>query len=165
MPPQNSNYVPESHWYDRILDVLLGEDETQAKNRLALICSNCRLVNGQAPPGVKTPEEIGKWRCASCGSWNGTENEAVKLAKQIAERQRADDEWQRTSAEAAKDTDHGDGGLEPHVVEEPDTSTEAEAEVEVEADGNADENGGTVEPRRVTRSVAAKQTTEDHDDD
>ena len=31
------------HWYDRILDALLGEDETQPKNRLALICSECRL--------------------------------------------------------------------------------------------------------------------------
>src|SRR6202035_2817708 len=42
----------QHNWYDRILDVLLGEDETQPKNRLALICDSCGLVNGQAPPGT-----------------------------------------------------------------------------------------------------------------
>ena len=72
--PPASQYVAEQsshHWYDRLLDVLLGEDETQPKNRLALLCSSCRLVNGQAPPGVRSPEELGRWRCFSCGAWNG----------------------------------------------------------------------------------------------
>ncbi|KAF2814081.1 uncharacterized protein BDZ99DRAFT_459812 [Mytilinidion resinicola] len=63
----------QSRWYDRILDVLLGEDETQPKNRLALICSECRLVNGQAPPGTRTLEDVGRWRCAGCRAWNGRE--------------------------------------------------------------------------------------------
>ena len=63
----------QSHWYDRILDALLGEDETQPKNRLALICNECRLVNGQAPPGIRTLEDIGRWRCGGCGAWNGKE--------------------------------------------------------------------------------------------
>jgi hypothetical protein len=63
----------QTHWYDRILDALLGEDETQAKNRLALICSECRLVNGQAPPGVRGIEDVGRWRCSSCHAWNGQE--------------------------------------------------------------------------------------------
>lgn len=63
----------QPHWYDRILDALLGEDETQAKNRLALICGECRLVNGQAPPGTRTLEDVGRWRCGGCGSWNGKE--------------------------------------------------------------------------------------------
>ncbi|RMZ81726.1 hypothetical protein DV738_g2103, partial [Chaetothyriales sp. CBS 135597] len=66
-------YSQPAQWYDRILDVLLGEDETAAKNRFALICSNCRLVNGQAPPGAKTLEEVGRWRCSSCGTMNGEE--------------------------------------------------------------------------------------------
>jgi len=84
-PPQSSyDHVP--HWYDRILDVMLGEDETLAKNRLALVCSNCRLVNGQAPPGVKTVEEVGKWRCASCGSWNGKESENAKALQEMTEK-------------------------------------------------------------------------------
>jgi hypothetical protein len=63
----------QTHWYDRILDALLGEDETQAKNRLALICSECRLVNGQAPPGARGIEDVGRWRCSSCRAWNGQE--------------------------------------------------------------------------------------------
>jgi hypothetical protein len=64
---------PETHWYDRILDALLGEDETQAKNRFVLICSQCRLVNGQAPPGARTLEDVGRWRCGGCSAWNGKE--------------------------------------------------------------------------------------------
>jgi hypothetical protein len=63
----------QSHWYDRILDALLGEDETQPKNRLALICSECRLVNGQAPPGARGLDDVGRWRCSSCHAWNGKE--------------------------------------------------------------------------------------------
>lgn len=53
--------------------MLLGEDETLPHNRLALICQTCRLVNGQAAPGVKTLEEVGRWRCGGCGAWNGPE--------------------------------------------------------------------------------------------
>jgi endoplasmic reticulum junction formation protein lunapark len=71
-------------WYDRILDVVLGEDETQARNRVALICQNCRLVNGQAPPGVRTLEEIGRWRCSACHTMNGVESEERKMLKQIS---------------------------------------------------------------------------------
>lgn len=70
---------PASHWYDRLLDVLLGEDETQPQNRIVLICKQCRLVNGQAPPGVKALEALGQWRCGSCGAWNGEESEAKSV--------------------------------------------------------------------------------------
>jgi hypothetical protein len=62
-----------------LLDVLLGEDEMQPRNRMAMICGSCRLVNGQAPPGIKTLEELGRWRCGSCGAWNGEESEATKI--------------------------------------------------------------------------------------
>jgi hypothetical protein len=70
----------QSHWYDRILDALLGEDETQPKNRLVLICSECRLVNGQAPPGARTEEDIGRWRCGGCKAWNGKEKPHEEVA-------------------------------------------------------------------------------------
>lgn len=63
----------QAHWYDRILDALLGEDETQPKNRFVLICHECRLVNGQAPPGARTLEDVGRWRCGGCHAWNGRE--------------------------------------------------------------------------------------------
>lgn len=81
--PLNTAYEQTPHWYDRILDVLLGDDENAAKNRLVLLCSQCRLVNGQAPPGVRTLEELGRWRCSSCGAWNGGESEGAKVVEQI----------------------------------------------------------------------------------
>ena len=66
--PQYSQANKRSQWYDRIMDALLGEDETLPTARLALICNKCRLVNGQAPPGVKRLEDVGKWRCGGCGA-------------------------------------------------------------------------------------------------
>ncbi|OJJ06659.1 hypothetical protein ASPVEDRAFT_140942 [Aspergillus versicolor CBS 583.65] len=81
--PASQQYIEQSHWYDRLLDVLLGEDETQPKNRIVLICSSCRLVNGQAPPGMKTLEELGRWRCGGCGAWNGEESAAKKALADI----------------------------------------------------------------------------------
>ncbi|KAF2863876.1 hypothetical protein K470DRAFT_254752 [Piedraia hortae CBS 480.64] len=71
-------------WYDRILDVILGEDETQAKNRIALICQHCKLVNGLAPPGATTPEDIGRWRCSNCHEWNGVESESTKILNKLS---------------------------------------------------------------------------------
>lgn len=68
------------------MDVLLGEDETLPKNRMALICKHCRLVNGQAPPGIKRPEDLGKWRCSGCGGWNGEENEGERLVAEMTKR-------------------------------------------------------------------------------
>ncbi|KAI5305840.1 hypothetical protein KEM56_003165 [Ascosphaera pollenicola] len=73
-----ASYPPyQSHWYDRLFDVLLGEDETSPKNRIVLLCEQCRTVNGQAPPGVKTLGELGKWRCGFCGGWNGVTKDKV----------------------------------------------------------------------------------------
>lgn len=65
------------------MDVLLGEDESLPGKRLALICKNCRLVNGQAPPGVKRMEDVGKWRCAGCGTMNGEDSEVKKIVESI----------------------------------------------------------------------------------
>ncbi|KAG6009574.1 hypothetical protein E4U21_001941 [Claviceps maximensis] len=75
--------TPETHWYDRIFDVLLGEDETAAKNRYALICHACRLVNGQAPPGTKSLAEVGTWRCGGCGATNGEEDEGKRIMEEV----------------------------------------------------------------------------------
>jgi len=67
------------------MDVLLGEDETRPINRIAMICLHCRLVNGQAPPGVKRLEDIGRWRCAECHQWNGKENEVQRIIQDVKE--------------------------------------------------------------------------------
>ncbi|KAK4620683.1 Endoplasmic reticulum junction formation protein lunapark [Fulvia fulva] len=77
----SAQYAEGPKWYDRIMDVVLGEDETQAKNRIALICQNCRLVNGQAPPGARTAEDIGKWRCSACHTMNGIESEHKQVLR------------------------------------------------------------------------------------
>ncbi|KAF5965119.1 hypothetical protein FCOIX_13092 [Fusarium coicis] len=88
-PPMPTGYAsyqtgpPESHWYDRIFDVLLGEDETAPKNRIVLICKSCRLVNGQAPPGTKTLSEVGQWRCMSCGAPNGEIDEGKRIMNEV----------------------------------------------------------------------------------
>ena len=82
-PPHYAQAGQEHKWYDRFLDVLLGEDESHPKNRLALICKSCRLVNGQAPPGIKQMEDVGKWRCSSCRTMNGLDNEADRIVAEI----------------------------------------------------------------------------------
>ena len=81
--PQYASSINGPKWYDRLMDVLLGEDETKPINRLALICQKCKLVNGQAPPGAKSMAEIGRWKCSGCKAWNG--EEATELAKVLEE--------------------------------------------------------------------------------
>ena len=85
--PQYSHGDSGPRWYDRIMDVLLGEDETRPGARFALICAECRLVNGQAPPGVKTLEDLGRWRCEGCGTMNGEESQAKKIVASIRKEQ------------------------------------------------------------------------------
>jgi hypothetical protein len=80
-PPSQQHLQPEEatvpKWYDRILDVVLGEDETSARNRFALICKNCRMVNGLAPPGTRSLNGMDPWGCARCGTMNGGEKKSV----------------------------------------------------------------------------------------
>lgn len=79
----------ESHWYDRVMDFLLGEDETAAKNRVVLICQQCRLVNGQAPPGTRALSELGMWKCMGCGSTNGEVDEGKRIVREVLGKKRA----------------------------------------------------------------------------
>ncbi|MBE7179844.1 MAG: hypothetical protein INR71_01330, partial [Terriglobus roseus] len=90
-PPQ---YAPAAgaapRWYDRLMDALLGDDETLARNRVALICRHCRLVNGQAPPGARGLADVGRWRCGACGGWNGEDDDdgsAAALVRRLAAEQ------------------------------------------------------------------------------
>jgi len=109
--PTNPPAAPafgESRWYDRILDALLGEDETSSKNRFALICSQCRLVNGQAPPGARSLEDVGIWRCSSCGAMNGKESEATKLVKQVTQAVKNEPEVGEEFAPSDSDEASGD---------------------------------------------------------
>ncbi|KAI1744734.1 hypothetical protein F4680DRAFT_405833 [Xylaria scruposa] len=86
LPPTYTQYEPNPgppRWYDRILDLMLGEDETAPKNRIVLICGKCRLVNGQAPPGVKDVAELGTWKCMGCGATNGELDEGKKIIQEV----------------------------------------------------------------------------------
>jgi hypothetical protein len=125
----------QTHWYDRIMDALLGEDETQAKNRLAMICAECRLVNGQAPPGARTLEDVGRWRCGGCHAWNGKERPHEDVVASLVQG------WDAERKAREKEV----GGGEAVEVE----SEEAEAEAEAEEDSEEEE---VPPPSRSTRS-------------
>ena len=145
-PPQQARpaYEQPSKWYDRILDLLLGEDETLAKNRIALICSNCRLVNGQAPPGVKSLEEVGRWRCGGCRAWNGVESRASSALQEV--RQQVQDD--KVDGHSVVSNSHKeklmnapvDGVAELDAIEEPGDLQEAAREVS-DSEENANEEG------------------------
>ncbi|KAK9236212.1 hypothetical protein V1525DRAFT_433946 [Lipomyces kononenkoae] len=62
-------------WYDRILDLLVGEDETDPRNRYALICFRCGTHNGLAPPG-QAPDSV-RYICPVCGQWNPEEAPSI----------------------------------------------------------------------------------------
>ncbi|KAL4775430.1 hypothetical protein BDW60DRAFT_143102 [Aspergillus nidulans var. acristatus] len=126
-------YIEHSRWYDRLLDVLLGEDETQPKNRIVLICAACRLVNGQAPPGMKSLEEIGRWRCGGCGAWNGEDNVARKVLADIKAAAGPASEPSDGEAETEHrfSTSTSDGASDGVIVtKEDDEQEQNEAEVE-----------------------------------
>jgi hypothetical protein len=151
--PSAPQYIEQHRWYDRLLDVLLGEDETQPKNRLALICTNCRLVNGQAPPGVKTLEELGRWRCGSCGAWNGEESEAKKVLAGIQKESRSGETaWESVSKGDADNLSSVDDGTDDGVI----VANAPSEEEPVDSDGDASEGSEPEEepepqPKRKTR--------------
>ncbi|CAM1501541.1 Fc.00g035250.m01.CDS01 [Cosmosporella sp. VM-42] len=102
-PPSHYNGPAESHWYDRIFDVLLGEDETAPKNRIVLICKSCRLVNGQAPPGTKTLSDVGVWRCMSCNAMNGELDEGKRIVNEVLAAAEENQEDQEDEQETGED--------------------------------------------------------------
>lgn len=130
---QQQQYVNSNHWYDRIMDLLLGEDETAAKNRLVLICKRCRLVNGQAPPGTNSMAELGMWKCMGCGAENGEVDEGKRFVKEVLGRQ-----VEGTSS---------DGGEESDVVDVQSVGARTE-------DGDGDE-----ESKEEEKTPAVKRKT------
>ena len=125
--------VSQSHWYDRILDLLLGEDETAPKNRIVLVCSRCRLVNGQAPPGTKSLAELGMWKCMACGAMNGELDEGKRIVKEVLGQSPAsptsvnDDEGDSFNTEALKADEDSSDLVE---IERDDGDTDDEKAVE-----------------------------------
>ncbi|MCJ1281391.1 hypothetical protein MMC26_000710 [Xylographa opegraphella] len=103
-------------WYDRFMDVLLGEDETLPRNRIVLICKKCRLVNGQAPPGIKQLEDVGTWRCSGCGTMNGEESDAKKIVADINRKVTSEGESAPTKAQEVPMSPSDDGDEEVVLV-------------------------------------------------
>lgn len=93
---------------------------------------------------MRTLEELGRWRCSACGSWNGVD--ARKAAREVVETARreggvddvADNGWE----EVSKAQDGADQDVEME-----------EAEGSTGRDGAA--GGGERVSKRVTRSMAA----------
>lgn len=98
-PPPEEPRQPQ--WYDRFLDVLLGEDEMSAKNRYALICSNCRQVNGLAPPGTTNIEDV-RYICGRCGAENGKPKVKELIGKVAEEQQQQETADAKTTRSKSK---------------------------------------------------------------
>lgn len=145
-PSAAQYYDDQPRWYDRILDVLLGEDETHPKNRLALICRTCRLVNGQAPPGMKDLSELGRWRCGGCGAWNGEESEAKKVLADIRSQSQSqsstDGAWEPVSRGDGDVSSGGEGTDEGVMVGEDDRGSTGESQ-EGQSEGESNRGRGS----------------------
>ncbi|KAI0873253.1 hypothetical protein GGS24DRAFT_490857 [Hypoxylon argillaceum] len=127
LPPTYNQYEPNTgppRWYDRILDLMMGEDETAPKNRIVLICKKCRLVNGQAPPGVRNVAELGAWKCMGCGTTNGEMDEGKKIIQEVLSSKAAPREESRSTDE--RETDRSSDIVK--VEEEGDDNTQSETE-------------------------------------
>ncbi|GAW15535.1 hypothetical protein ANO14919_049490 [Xylariales sp. No.14919] len=124
-------------WYDRILDLMLGEDETAPKNRIVLICEECRLVNGQAPPGVKNVAELGAWKCMGCRATNGEMDEGKKIIQEVLS-------GKKTTRDESRSTDERDSDRSSDVV------------VKVEREGD-DNSQSEAETRRNMQEFRAKR--------
>ncbi|KAI3317376.1 hypothetical protein HD806DRAFT_371877 [Xylariaceae sp. AK1471] len=125
-PPTYNQYeMGPPRWYDRILEVMLGEDETAPKNRVVLICDKCRLVNGQAPPGVKNLAGLGTWKCMGCGAINGEMDEGKKIMQEVLGSRKQPREESRSTEE--RDSDPSSDMVKVEQDGE-DNTTQSEAE-------------------------------------
>ncbi|OOQ84698.1 putative protein lunapark [Penicillium brasilianum] len=156
--PSSGQYIEQPHWYDRLLDVLLGEDEMQPRNRMAMICGSCRLVNGQAPPGIKTLEELGRWRCGSCGAWNGEESETTKILSTLRQNSDPAEDLSGsllTTGSDVQGVDVSDEGVMVATSEE-DEQGDRDSDEEKDDESNQEEEPQT-EPVRRSKRGKGKQ--------
>ena len=160
--PQYAQPSEGSRWYDRLVDALLGEDETSPKNRIALICQQCRLVNGQAPPGVKSLDDIGRWRCGGCGTLNGEESTKKLVAtieKELASEKEGSKVKRKVSFATEADADDQDalsrfnGDHESDVTQYSDESEADRETPEVLSASTPGAENGT--PRRRSTRIKA----------
>jgi endoplasmic reticulum junction formation protein lunapark len=143
---------PSNRWYDRLLDVLLGDDESAPRNRLALLCNSCGLVNGLAPPGARSLADIGKWRCSGCGALNNAAME--KMAGTKAEEKRTQEravaeampearKIKKMEKEGGEEGEDSGSGSDRTVYSDEDEDEDDGAEVEVEVEEKKKRHKGT----------------------
>ena len=103
-PPPSPSLGPQEQrtktFLDRVLDLLVGEDENAADHRYALICRHCRAHNGLAPPGERG-EDVG-YLCGRCGGWNGPDPNKKEQSKSKDEVSRANEKEPEQRTEAAE---------------------------------------------------------------
>lgn len=122
---------------------------------MAMICASCRLVNGQAPPGIKTPEELGRWRCGSCGSWNGVESETNKILTTLRETVAPERNLELASTEALSERESVEDD-EVMVPREEQTTPSQNSEESEEAQDTPEEESKSEPVRRSKRKGAKK---------
>ncbi len=72
--PQIAQRAPT--FLDRVLELIIGEDETSPAHRYALICQKCFSHNGLAPAGTNDVDAARiKYACPCCGFVNGVDKE------------------------------------------------------------------------------------------
>lgn len=149
-PPSQQHIQPEevhaARWYDRLMDVLIGEDETSAKARYALICTNCRMVNGLAPPGTRSLDEMEPWGCARCGKMNGNQNwrearQAAEglLVKQEPRRRRKLEIEAKPESESEVEVKNEPSDDDTTIADEPEEKREVKDEEEDDEDEEEEE--------------------------
>lgn len=122
-PPPSPSLAPQElrskTFLDRVLDLLVGEDENAADHRYALICRHCRAHNGLAPPGERG-EDVG-YLCGRCGGWNGPDPNKKEQSTPKDEESQAKDGQAEDREEAVdnliqnKEKDKGNGkDIEQH---------------------------------------------------
>lgn len=127
----------------------------QPRNRMAMICGSCRLVNGQAPPGIKTLEELGRWRCGSCGAWNGEEDETTKILSTLRQNSGLAEGISGSLSGGEADVPAGETSDDGVMVA---ASEEDEQGASQDSDGESDQDQPAEEPKAepVRRSKRGK---------
>ena len=105
-------------------------------------------MNGQAPPGTRSLEDVGRWRCGGCAAWNGKEMvpDVGGLVEGWEAERRAREEDGHVSSEHGEESVRGRTGT-GGVSEEEELHTD-----EGSADGIVDELVTSPPPAQSTRS-------------
>lgn len=108
-PVYNANYQPT--WYDKILDIIVGEDEYSPKSRYALICENCRRHNGLAQPGELPMHVV--YICPQCGFRNGQEKKKKRATTDDKSKEKGPEKekhiFKQLETDSESDLDRDDG--------------------------------------------------------